>query len=138
MNELDYVRDNRLRLWFLSRDLPERRDLPKRNREQAFRQLMATTLRRVAPLVVPGGVIALVVGDASRGSRIADSAEIVNAVFQTERALASFTLTRVIRDTIPDVRRSRRDLRGTKRETVLVFRQTTNPGSPTHIRSAPQ
>jgi hypothetical protein len=136
MNELDYVRDNRLRLWFVSRGLPERRDLAKRDREQAFRQLMVSTLRRVAPLVATGGVIALVVGDASRGSRIADSAEIVNAVFQTEKALANFKLMRVIRDTIPDVRRSRRDLRGTKRETVLVFRQGTSPRSPTKLRSA--
>lgn len=121
MNELDYVRDNRLRLWFLSRELPAARDLPKRDREKAFRLLMASTLRRMAPLVNIGGVIALIVGDASRGSRIADSAEIVRTLFCSDEALADFKLIRLIRDTIPDIRRSRRDLRGTKGETVLVF-----------------
>lgn len=122
MNELDYVRDNRLRLWFLARAVPETRDLPKRDRERAFRQLMQTTLRRMAPTVVPGGVIALVVGDASRGSRIADGSNIVREVFRTEPALRRFELETLIDDMIPDIRRSRRDLRGTKRESVLVFR----------------
>jgi hypothetical protein len=121
MNELDYVRDNRLRLWFLLRDLPLTVDAPKRNREEAFRLLMTMTLRRVAPLVVPGGVCALVVGDASRGSRVIDSADIVQTLFRTEPLLSQFVLTRLIKDTIPDVRRSRRDLRGTKLETVLIF-----------------
>jgi hypothetical protein len=121
MNELDYVRDNRLRLWFLERELNASCDLPKRDREAAFRLLMTRTLRRFSSLIVPGGVIALVVGDASRGTRVAESAEIVQEVFKTDEGLGDFGLTRLIHDTIPDVRRSRRDLRGTKRETVLVF-----------------
>jgi Putative RNA methylase family UPF0020 len=121
MNELDYVRDNRLRLWFLSRELPAGGDLPKHDREEAFRLLMASTLRRIAPLIPAGGVIALVVGDASRGGRVTDAAEIVQALFSTDEAFAAFKLARLIRDKIPDLRRSRRDLRGTKRETVLVF-----------------
>ena len=121
MNELDYVRDNRLRLWFLHRELNSSCDLPKRDREAAFRLLMTKTLRRFSSLVAPGGVIALVVGDASRGTRVAESAEIVQELFKVDAALGDFGLTRLIHDTIPDVRRSRRDLRGTKRETVLVF-----------------
>lgn len=121
MNELDYVRDNRLRLWFLSRELPDARDLPKRDREAAFRKLLAGTMTRLAPLVVPGGIMALVVGDASRGSRVVDAADIVRDVFCTDDALRQFALTSVIHDRIPDIRRSRRDLRGTKRETILVF-----------------
>ena len=138
MNELDYVRDNRLRLWFLFRELPMGRDLPKRDREKAFRLLMASTLQRIAPFVEAGGVIALVVGDASRGTRRADSAEIVQTIFSADDALADFKLTRLIRDTIPDVRRSRRDLRGTKRETVLVFEKSrhTFPRSDKAQRSA--
>jgi hypothetical protein len=136
MNELDYVRDNRLRLWFLSRALPAGRDLLKRDREKAFRLLMASTLTRLAPLIRKGGVVALVVGDASRGSRVADSAEIVRTLFSTNVALANFTLSRMIHDTIPDVRRSRRDLRGTKRETVLVFEKVTSGATSGNRKSA--
>ena len=75
------------------------------------------------------GVMALIVGDASRGSRVADSADIVRDLFATDAALATFALTRLIHDTIPDVRRSRRDLRGTKRETVLVFEKRSGATS---------
>lgn len=123
MNELDYIRDNRLRLWFLGRRLPPKQDILKRNREHSFRCLMTTTLGRIADAVVPGGAIVLIVGDASRGVRTLDSADVVRDIFQQVPALSRFDLCTVIADTIPDLRRSRRDLRGTKRETVLVYRR---------------
>lgn len=122
MNELDYVRDNRLRLWFLGRGLPKHHDIPKRDREAQFRALMRGTLTRIAPSMAPQGVMVLVVGEASRGTRVADSSDVITALFRDTEALAGFHLERVICDVIPDIRRSRRDLRGTKRETVLVFR----------------
>lgn len=122
MNELDYVRDNRLRLWFLGRQLPPQCDIPKRNREARFRELLRSTFVRIAPHVSDSGVIVLVVGEASRGGRVLDGSSIITNVFATERELAGFRLERTICDAIPDIRRSRRDLRGTKRETVLVFR----------------
>ncbi|WP_437945286.1 DNA methyltransferase [Sorangium sp. So ce296] len=136
MNELDYVRDNRLRLWFLERKLPRQRDIPKRDREVQFRALMRTTFARIAPHVSNRGVIVLVVGEASRGERVIDSSSIITSLFSRVDALAMFRLERVIHDVIPDIRRSRRDLRGTKRETVLVFRnsvsdQVARPGMPT-------
>lgn len=123
MNELDYVRDNRLRLWFLTRSLPRAKDIPKRDRELRFRRLMASTFSHLAQRITANGTIIVVVGDASRGARRIDSAETLRSVFRDEDALSDFRLTRVIEDTIPDVRRSRRDLRGTKRETILVFRR---------------
>ena len=42
MNELEYVRDNRLRLWFLLRSLPTGLDLVHQNRLEAFHKLLAT------------------------------------------------------------------------------------------------
>ncbi|WP_236069538.1 hypothetical protein [Citreicoccus inhibens] len=123
MNELDYVRDNRLRLWFLERRLPEERDIPKSNPEGLFRDLMTSTLARLAAAVVPEGAIILIVGDASRGGRAIDTAQVVTSVFQKSPVLNAFSLVRVINDLIPDVRRSRRDLSGTKSETILVFRR---------------
>ena len=123
MNELDYIRDNRLRLWFLQRRLPRQHDIRKRNREAHFRQLLRATFARIVPHLSQQGVIVLVVGEASRGSRVLDSSSIIKNVFETAEDLAGFRLEHIIRDTIPDIRRSRRDLRGTKRETVLVFRK---------------
>jgi len=121
MNELDYVRDNRLRLWFLERRLPDERDIPKSNPEGLFRDLMTSTLTRLATAIVPDGAIILIVGDASRGGRAIDTAQVVISVFKNAPVLHEFALARVINDLIPDVRRSRRDLSGTKSETILVF-----------------
>jgi hypothetical protein len=121
MNELDYVRDNRLRLWFLERELPTTPDIPKRGRERRFRDLMYRTMVRLGATVAVGGAIALVVGDVSRGSHHIDSAEVILSLFRDKLELNEFKLARMIDDSIPDVRRSRRDLRGTKKETILVF-----------------
>ncbi|MDB4928238.1 MAG: hypothetical protein JWM10_722 [Myxococcaceae bacterium] len=126
MNELDYVRDNRLRLWVLERALPLQRDIPKRAREVQFRALMRETFTRIAPAISERGVIILVVGEASRGSKVLDSSSIITSLFSSTHELAGFRLERVIHDVIPDIRRSRRDLRGTKRETVLVFRNSAS------------
>ena len=122
MNELDYVRDNRLRLWFIERKLPNRKEPVGRCREEAFRRLLGDVCMRLAPKVVLGGRIILVVGDVSRGRRQPScTATLTDAVFSKERALGAFKLDRVYCDTIPDIRRSRRECRGTKTETVLVY-----------------
>ena len=122
MNELDYVRDNRLRLWFIERSLPEGLELVGRNREQAFTALLRTVSVRLAPVIERGGYIVLVVGDATRGSgRTGRTATLTRKLFETETALETFRLEGTYRDTIPDIRRSRRECRGTKAETVLIF-----------------
>jgi len=125
MNELDYVRDNRLRLWFISRSLPEGLELVARNREQAYTVLLREVCKRFAPTIVRGGQIILVVGDATRGDgRPGRTAALTRRLFATEPDLSEFRLDRTYRDTIPDIRRSRRECRGTKTETVLIYRKT--------------
>ena len=123
MNELDYVRDNRLRLWLLNRQLPQHSDAPRTNRENTFRTLIDTTFTRLADRVADKGVIVLVVGETSRGRQVVDSSSIIRSVFEDSKALTAFRLEATILDSIPDVRRSRRDLRGTKKETVLIYRR---------------
>lgn len=124
MNELDYVRDNRLRLWLLERSLPTHKDIPRRERERNFRTLMTETLTRLASKMSNKARFILIVGEASRGTSIADSAAIISDVFQNNPRLSTFRLQRKIVDYIPDIRRSRRALSGTKRETVLIFSRT--------------
>ena len=124
MNELDYIRDNRLRLWFLLRSLPLGLDLVHRNRLTAFHQLIGTLCGRLAGNVLKSGVFVLIVGDATRGRGApGKTSEVAQEVFTTDKRLANFTLEQMHQDTIPDIRRSRRECRGTKHETVLVFRK---------------
>jgi hypothetical protein len=124
MNELDYVRDNRLRLWFIARSLPEGIELVARDRETAFRELMRAVCRRLASRIKRGGCFVLVVGDATRGNgRPGRTAAITRQLLDSDAAFERFTLERTYRDRIPDIRRSRRECNGTKVETVLVYRK---------------
>ncbi len=127
MSELDYVRDNRLRLWFLQRSLPKGMELVRRDRDAAFMVLMRAVCVRLGPGVEHGGYFILVVGDATRGGgRPGRTAALTQKLFETEAALDVFrldSLDSIYYDTIPDIRRSRRECRGTKTETVLVYRK---------------
>lgn len=120
MNALDYVRDNRLRLWLLNRSLPAMEDIPRRERESRFRDLLRDTFTRLLSRLTPRATIVLVVGDTSRGVRRLDAAQSVRDLF-SEPVFGSLTLKKEIRDRIPDIRRSRRDLTGTKKETILIY-----------------
>jgi hypothetical protein len=124
MNELDYVRDNRLRLWFINRCLPKDIELVGRDRESAFKELMRSVCVRLAPRIKRGGVFVLVVGDATRGGgRKGRTAAIMRQLFDNDNAFKQFRLDRIYRDKIPDIRRSRRECNGTKIETILVYRK---------------
>lgn len=125
MNALDYVRDNRLRLWFIDRKLPEGLELMRRNRDIAFSSLMREVCLRLASGIERGGYFILVVGDATRGGgRTGRTATLMQQIFEAEAKLKGFGLEEKIFDAIPDIRRSRRECRGTKGETVLIYRKT--------------
>jgi hypothetical protein len=131
MNELDYVRDNRLRLWFLERELPRNLELPARDRCAEFVHLMRAVCCRLANSVISGGYIILVVGDATRGGgRRGRTADLTRKLFRDESALAGFSLVWTYTDQIPDVRRSRRECKGTKTETILVYRKRRTDKGP--------
>jgi len=124
MNELDYVRDNRLRLWFIERSLPDGLELVGRNREQAFTALLKAVCTRLASGIERGGYFVLVVGDVSRGGgQMGRTSTLTRKLFDTEALLEGFKLDGAYYDRIPDIRRSRRECHGTKAETVLVYRK---------------
>jgi Putative RNA methylase family UPF0020 len=124
MNELDYVRDNRLRLWFINRALPEGLELPNGQREHHFRQLLTEVCSRLSSGVVRNGFIVLVLGDVTRRSHATAPEQIVREIFAGTPELSSFSLVRSVRDMVPDIRRSRRECRGTREETVLFFKRS--------------
>lgn len=122
MNALDYGRDNRLRLWFLGKEMVDQIDI-------ANKSPLATFSRQISKLAFEAerglsfrGTCVLVVGETVRRSSRGHPAETVVDVISTHAP--SLKLDHIIVDEIPDVRRSRRDKRGVKREVVLVFRKT--------------
>ncbi len=121
MNALDYVRDNRLRMWFLDRCTvdyspePTERQIQSDAITAAFASNALKYLRR-------GGHCVLVVGETVLRKRIKSH--------PAERMLDKLTseypglrVERVIRDEIPDIRRSRKTGAATKRELVLVLKK---------------
>ena len=123
MNELDYVRDNRLRLWFLSKELPSEREISARNREEDFSNLVASVTSRLGRRLRNGGHFVYVVGDVSRGRRKSDPAKIVRDIVLDETVCPGLRIVDEYDDLVPDIRRSRREVRGTKRETIIVARK---------------
>ena len=120
MNALDYGRDNRLRLWFLNEERTSSMDRTT-DTLPAFTRTMTTLAKQLTAKVRPGGYCVFVVGDKTsrRGDRY-PSSELLR-VFAMQAPM--FTLQRIIRDVIPDVRRSRRKTGGVKQESILVFRK---------------
>ena len=123
MNALDYVRDNRLRMWFLDRATTNYSPEPT-DKRGSFDRLMGGFVSGCVSRLRPGGLCVLVVGETVRRKRItthpakliADRLAIVEP---------SLKLSRVVRDAIPDVRRSRNIGRATKEELVLVFEKSS-------------
>lgn len=120
MNALDYVRDNRLRMWFLDRTTADYSPEPTDKRDQ-FDALTAAFAGNALCRLRSGGRCVLIVGETVLRKR--------STSHPAERILAkllavnpALRVEQVIQDEIPDVRRSRRTGAATKRELILVLR----------------
>ncbi|WP_316187756.1 MULTISPECIES: DNA methyltransferase [unclassified Bradyrhizobium] len=121
MNALDYVRDNRLRMWFLDRSTVDYSPEPTEKQAQSD-EITAAFANNALRYLRKGGHCVLVVGETVLRKRVKSH--------PAERILAKLTASypdlrveRVIRDVIPDIRRSRRTGAATKRELVLVLKK---------------
>ncbi|MGJ5179799.1 DNA methyltransferase [Bradyrhizobium oligotrophicum] len=121
MNALDYVRDNRLRMWFLDRSTVDYSPEPT-DRQMQSDAITSAFASNALKYLRKGGHCVLVVGETVLRKRI--------KTHPAERMLAQLTteypglrVERVIRDEIPDIRRSRKTGAATKRELVLVLRK---------------
>jgi len=120
MNALDYGRDNRLRLWFLDEAHLESMDRALVGLH-GFTRAIKALAKQLQKKVRKGGYCLFIVGTQTRrGSGKFPSEELVK-IFSVHAP--EFQLRRVIRDVIPDVRRSRKNLSGVKDENILVFRK---------------
>ena len=122
MNELDYVRDNRLRLWVLLKMQGQQAEPSSSLNVDSYTELMEATCRRLARRMPRTGLFVFVVGEATRNGQRTDTAEILTRIFASG-SLGNFDLVHRLNDEIPDIRRARPDLRGTKHEVILVFRK---------------
>ena len=121
MNALDYIRDNRLRMWFLDRSTSDYSPEPTDKKEE-FDTLTAAFATNALSRLRRQGRCVLIVGQTVLRKRMTSH--------PAERILAhllshdtSLKLEQVIEDDIPDVRRTRRAAAATKRELILVIRK---------------
>ncbi len=120
MNALDYARDNRLRLWFLGADQFQGYD-KNINTPSKFIQFMQKCLLSFYYGLKKGGKCVLVIGEVRRTKRPVNTAKLIQkSVLQQ---IKGFEQEVIIEDSIPDIRRSRRDAKGTKREWIIVFKK---------------
>ena len=121
MNALDYIRDNRLRLWFLDRSTTDYSPEPTEKQDQ-FDSIIAAFARNALVHLRRGGYCILIVGETVLRKRITSHpADRILSKLMLEHP--SLILEEVIQDEIPDIRRSRRTATATKQELILVLKK---------------
>jgi SAM-dependent methyltransferase len=119
---LDYARDNRLRLWFLGcKNWKELDEALTANRKVYLPQ-MSVCLKEMYRVLKPGRFCVLVLGDVERNGKTQRTAEII-ANLAVETTESRFVIESIYDDRVPDMRRSRRQTRGTKLERIVVMRK---------------
>ena len=120
MNMLDYIRDNRLRIWFIEPRMLSNNDLTTTNNKLVYENIMAHFFIRVVSKLKKGGHCVLILGERGKGSWSKEC--LPDLVIQLSQIYASnLQLISAEIDEIPDVRRARRNCRGSKRELILCF-----------------
>jgi hypothetical protein len=121
MNALDYVRDNRLRMWFLDRRTVDYSPEPTDKQDQ-FDSITAAFANNALRHLRKGGHCVLVVGETVlRKRQTSHPAERILSRLISQ--YPTLHLKKIIQDEIPDIRRSRGTGSATKRELVLVLRK---------------
>lgn len=120
MNALDYVRDNRLRLWFLGHEKKKYLDEDSPRNLQEFKHLIAGFFLMMDKVLRPGKRCAIVTGEVSKNGQVKNT---VRTILETAKELGNFDHLLTIEDDIPVDRRIRRKSRCTRREWIIVLRK---------------
>jgi hypothetical protein len=119
MRQLDYGRDNRLRLWFLGVGESDGLDRVISPGEREFLELMRRCLVCWRDVLAPGGYCVMVLGNV--WSRVYGM-PLPNAIsFMASDEVGGYSLVESCTDSIPDIRRVRRGCRGSLTETVIAL-----------------
>jgi hypothetical protein len=132
MNALDYVRDNRLRLWLLSGRHQFSHSEESVRSSVGFKHLMVRFLSETSRALRPRGYCVLVVGEATRRSDLLSHP--ARVVLEEVKRFSLLQVVEVLRDSIPDVRRSRRHCEATKSEVFIVLRKRTIARAPNRLK----
>lgn len=120
MRQLDYGRDNRLRLWFLGlkdwKSLDEIVSPP----EKKFLNLFRSCLKLWRDVLTSNGICVLVLGDVH--SRLYDMPLPDAIAHIATQEIGGYSVLWKYNDPIPNIRRVRRGCCGTKTDTILVLR----------------
>ena len=123
MNALDYVRDNRLRIWLIDPGAVQSEESTC-NSLEGFKKTSIALAEQVECSTNPSAHCIFIVAEhISNTSSVSPSKELCRIFLRHAR---SFSLRRIITDSIPDIRRSRRRLSGVRREHILVFQKKSN------------
>jgi hypothetical protein len=134
MNALDYVRDNRLRMWFLDRRTADYSPEPT-DRKNNFENLSQAFAEKALSRLNAGGRCVLVVGETVSRKRVTShpAERLLEVLVRKEPRMI---VEEVVEDEIPDVRRSRRAATGTKRELIVILRKRSRITSIGGFRTA--
>jgi len=124
MRQLDYGRDNRLRLWFLG--VPDWRSLDRivSPGEAAFVDLMRRCFIKWKEILKPSQYCVLIIGDACSRADKNNLPQAVSRIATEE--VGGYSRVCEYTDAIPDERRVRRGIIGSSSETILVLRNTAS------------
>ena len=121
MRQLDYGRDNRLRLWFLGLEDWKTLDKTISPSESNFIDLFRFCLRIWKEVLIPKGLCILVVGDTlSKTYKMTIPKVIIHIAI---KEVGGYSLICDYSDDIPEIRRVRKECSGNKQETIIVLRK---------------
>lgn len=121
MRQLDYGRDNRLRLWFIGCEDWNSLNSKISPPEKEFIELMKKCLERWYGYLTPGGHCVLVLGDAYCRSYKLSLPEVIAHIAVEE--VKGYSRVWEYTEKIPNSRRVRRNCSGSTSETVLVLKK---------------
>jgi len=121
MNTLDYGRDNRLRLWFLDPFGIQPVDNPVTKEKEAFQRAIISLAIKTERHLKKDGHCVIIVGERAPNMGNIRLSESIYKIFTCYAP--SLKIISIIKDKIPDVRRSRKHCNGTKNEHIFVFRR---------------
>jgi Putative RNA methylase family UPF0020 len=125
MRQLDYGRDNRLRLWFLGVEDSNALDHIISPGKEAFLRLMGQCFNKWKTVLKPNKYCILVVGDASSEVEDANLPELISHIATKE--VGGYTHILDHTEAIPNERRVRRGLTGSTSETIVILRNDSAP-----------
>jgi len=120
MRQLDYARDNRLRLWFIGSKDWKTLDSQISPSEDKFLKLFDKCLNNWKKCLVPNGLCILVLGDVRSRTYNMPLPEVVANLAAKKNG--GYTLVSKYTEEIPNNRRVRRGCSGSLTETILVLK----------------